>query len=86
VIFPENGVRFQITWCQLSGRSDEPAMSHQTQAPEYQEADRAGAQRQMVPAPRARQGVIGHNVRYVLGFGLAAVVVAFVIVYLIYVG
>ena len=28
----------------------------------------------------------GHNVRYVLGFGLAAVVVAFVIVYIAYVG
>jgi hypothetical protein len=28
----------------------------------------------------ARQGVTGHNVRYVLGFGLAGVVVAFLIV------
>jgi hypothetical protein len=31
---------------------------------------------------RARQSVRGHNVRYVLGFGLAAVVVAFVVAYL----
>jgi len=31
---------------------------------------------------RARQGVRGHNVRYVLGFGLAAVVVAFAVAYL----
>lgn len=32
---------------------------------------------------RARQGVTGHHVRYVLGFGLAAVVIAFVIAYLV---
>ena len=31
---------------------------------------------------RARQSVKGHNVRYVLGIGLAAVVVAFVVAYL----
>jgi hypothetical protein len=28
--------------------------------------------------------VTGHNVRYVLGFGLAGVVVAFVVVYIVY--
>jgi len=39
-----------------------------------------------VPAQRARQGVTGHNVRYVLGFGLAAVVAAFIVVYVLYVG
>ena len=32
----------------------------------------------------ARAGVTGHNVRYVLGFGLAGVVVAFVIILLAY--
>ena len=32
----------------------------------------------------ARQGVTGHNVRYVLGIGLAAVIVAFVVLYAIY--
>jgi hypothetical protein len=40
----------------------------------------------VVTAPRARQGVTGHNVRYVLGFGVAAVIVCFVIVYLVYFG
>ena len=40
----------------------------------------------VVPAPRARQGVTGHNVRYVLGFSIAAIVIAFIIVYLIYFG
>jgi hypothetical protein len=33
-------------------------------------------------ANEARQGVTGHNVRGVLFFGLAGIVVAFVIVYL----
>ena len=31
---------------------------------------------------RARQGVTGHNVRYVLGFGIAGVVILFAIAYL----
>jgi hypothetical protein len=53
-------------------------------APEYKEADRHTAEGQVVPAPRARQAVTGHNVRYVLGFGLAGVVIAFVAVYLIF--
>jgi hypothetical protein len=30
---------------------------------------------------RARQGVTGHNVRYVLVFGLAGVVLAFILIY-----
>ena len=61
-------------------------------APEYKEADRravkqtSGASRPVVPAPRARQAVTGHNVRYVLGFGIAGIVIAFVIVYLTYFG
>jgi len=31
-----------------------------------------------------RQGVTGHNVRYVLGIGVAAVIVAFVVLYALY--
>jgi len=66
-------------------------MSHDTQAPEYKEADRRVPPRPVVsppivPTPRARQGVTGHNVRYVLGFGLTAIIVAFIIVYLLYFG
>ncbi len=61
-------------------------MSPDARAPEYKEADRQTAQQPVVPTPRARQGVTGHNVRYVLGFGLAGIVVAFVIVYVVYVG
>jgi hypothetical protein len=60
-------------------------MNSNTRAPEYKNADRQTAQQPVVPAVRARQGVTGHKLRYVLGFGLAAVIVAFLIVYLIYV-
>jgi hypothetical protein len=67
-------------------------MNSDPRAPEYKDADRKtaheplAAQEPVVPAVRARQGTTGHNVRYVLGFGLAAVVIAFVVVYVIYVG
>jgi hypothetical protein len=66
-------------------------MSRDAQAPEYKEADRRvpprpAASPPVVPAPRARQAVTGHNVRYVLGFGLAAIIIAFIIVYLLYFG
>jgi len=37
-----------------------------------------------VATQQARQGVTGHNVRYVLGLGLAAVIVAFAVLYAIY--
>ena len=47
-------------------------MNSNTRAPEYKNADRQTAQQPVVPAARARQGVTGHNVRYVLGFGLVA--------------
>ena len=38
----------------------------------------------VIPAPQARQGVTGHNVRYVLGFSVAAVVIVFAIIWLVY--
>jgi hypothetical protein len=40
--------------------------------------------RTVVPTEEVRQGVTGHNVRYVLGIGLAAAVVAFAVLYAIY--
>jgi hypothetical protein len=52
-------------------------------APEYKEADRRGGPNEE-NSERARAGVTGHNVRYVLSFGLLAVIIAFAIVYLIY--
>jgi len=60
-------------------------------APEYREAERtrpareAAAQSQnrtvVEDTTAARAGVTGHNVRYVLLIGLAAVVVAFAAIY-----
>jgi hypothetical protein len=41
-------------------------------------------ERIVVPTQQARQGVTGHNVRYVLGIGIAAVIVAFAVLYAIY--
>jgi hypothetical protein len=35
-------------------------------------------------AVEAREGVTGHNVRYVLGIGLAAIVIAFAVIYAVY--
>jgi hypothetical protein len=42
--------------------------------------------KEVVSTTEARQGVTGHNVRYVLGFGLFGAIVAFVIIYLVYFG
>jgi hypothetical protein len=60
-------------------------MNNADKAPEYKQAEHVTA-RDVIPAPEARQGVTGHNVRYVLSFGIAAVVVAFIIVYLVFFG
>ncbi len=61
-------------------------------APEYKEADRRTAReadttaRSVVPTERARQAVTDHNVRYVLAFSIAAIVIVFLVVYLLYFG
>jgi hypothetical protein len=53
-------------------------------APEYKESENPrGGGRQPLPAVKARAGVTGHQVRYVLAFSLIAVVAAFLIVYLV---
>ena len=41
-------------------------------------------QRPVIPARQARQGVTGHNVRLVLGFSIAAVVIVFAIIWIVY--
>jgi len=40
--------------------------------------------RTVVSTQQARQGVTGHNVRYVLGFGIVGIVVAFAVIYALY--
>jgi len=44
----------------------------------------APGERQVLTKVEARQGVTGHNVRFVLAASLAAVVVAFVVIYIAY--
>ena len=39
--------------------------------------------RPIISARQARQGVTGHNVRLVLGFSLAAIVVVFAIIWMV---
>lgn len=61
-------------------------------SPDTQATDRPEwSEQQTVHTPvlspqSARQGATGQNVRYVLGFGIAAIVVVFVAIYLIYFG
>jgi hypothetical protein len=38
----------------------------------------------VVSAQDAREGATGQNVRYVLGFGVVAIVIAFIVVYAVY--
>jgi hypothetical protein len=40
--------------------------------------------RTVLSTNEARDAVTGHNVRYVLGFGLVGIIVAFAVVYAIY--
>jgi hypothetical protein len=46
----------------------------------------AGAPPVVKSANEAREGVTGHNVRYVLAFGVAGVVLAFAVVYVVMFG
>jgi hypothetical protein len=46
--------------------------------------DSTSEHRTVVSTNQAREGVTGHNVRYVLGFGLAAIIIAFAVIYFIY--
>jgi hypothetical protein len=57
----------------------------ENEAPEYR-SDTPVENRKIVPASRARQGVTGHNVRYVLGFGLAGAILLLAVIYVVYVG
>jgi hypothetical protein len=56
------------------------SMSSPQDRPEF---GRRGS-RTVVPTEEARQGVTGHNVRYVLGIGIASAIVAFAALYVIY--
>ena len=51
---------------------------------EHQVSDPEAKQPIVISAVRARQGVTGHNVRYILCFGLASAIVALAALYLFY--
>jgi hypothetical protein len=60
------------------------SMSSPQDRTEFGQRHLQSGQRTVVPTEQARQGVTGHNVRYVLGVGIAAVIVAFVVLYAVY--
>jgi hypothetical protein len=60
------------------------SMSSSQDHPVSEQHPAQSGERTVLPTQQARQGVTGHNVRYVLGIGLAAVIVAFVVLYAIY--
>ncbi len=52
---------------------------------EDQASERQTAEHPVVATMRrARQGVTGHNVRYVLGFSLAGAIIVLAVVYIVY--
>ena len=51
---------------------------------EHQVSDPDAKRPIVMSGDRARQGVTGHNVRYVLGFGLAGAIIALMVLYLFY--
>ena len=51
---------------------------------EHQVSDRDAKRPIVMLEVRARQGVTGHKVRYVLGFGLAGAIIALTVLYLFY--
>jgi len=59
-------------------------MSFQEQTPQQREWSERQTVHPVTPTQDARQGVTGHNVRYVLGFGIAAIVIAFFVIWLVY--
>jgi hypothetical protein len=57
----------------------------ETDAPENREwSTRQTVHSPVLPAQKARQGVTGHNARYVLGIGTAAIVIVFLAIWLVY--
>ena len=66
--------------CDDENPANEKVMPDQ-RAPEYKDSDRRTGPDQ-ISTVRTRAGVTGHNVRYVLSFGLIGAIVGFAIVYL----
>ncbi len=48
--------------------------------------ERPASPRPVLSKDEARQAATGHNVRYVLGFSLAGIIIAFAVIYVVYFG
>jgi len=59
-------------------------MQNDTQNTEQRSTPSADNNAPVVSTTRARAGATGHNVRYVLAVGLAAIIIAFAVIYLSY--
>jgi hypothetical protein len=58
-----------------------------TEAPQRREwSEQQTVHSPVLSAQNARQGATGHNVRYILGFSVAAIVIVFFVIYLVYFG
>jgi hypothetical protein len=65
-------------------RAQENSMSSSQDSRVIEQRRPQSEQHPVVPTTRARQGVTGHNVRYVLGFGLLGIIVAFALILFIF--
>lgn len=65
--------------------SQNKADTPESRTPEHREwSERQTVHTPVLPEQDARQGATGQNVRYVLGFGLAAIVIVFAVIWLVY--
>lgn len=63
----------------------EPLLRDPPPRPQQNEwSERETVHSPVMSAQDAREGAVGHNARYVLGFGLAGIVIVFVAIYLAY--
>lgn len=67
------------------GKPQESLMRDPPPRPQKDEwSERETVHSPVLSAQDAREGAVGQNVRYVLGFGLVGIVIAFVAIYLAY--
>jgi hypothetical protein len=61
-----------------------PQSTESSRPPEW--SDRQTVHSPVLSAQNARQAATGQNVRYVLGIGVGAIVIVFLIIYFVYFG
>jgi hypothetical protein len=69
----------------MNSQNETEAPQRETDRPQHNEwSEQQTVHTPVLSTENARQGATGHNVRYMLGFGLGAIVLAFVVIYLFY--